>query len=965
MTKLLKKVAISVCALLAFCCLAVGCDIIDYDPMSANSVNYTVQVSAEDNTSVKGIDVVFNKDGETVATYILDETGVVVADLPAAEYTVTLGNLPEGYALSAEKVTPADRSLIALVVVKANYSVIVHADDDIAFDGMKVSFYTEEALNEFELDSTGKVEVNLPVDAYQVTVGNIPTGYKCDAVVNTGDSFETIVFYVEKTFATPVSVETVNFADGVNDLYEVEMANYVQNASTDTVLVEVKDSKDAAYISVRPPFVGKYRVSVEGLVITEYPYSTYINGISPVGSGVGTYEYEVSSTYFYKEVENVDTGEVTTVPAEEYSDVFQFTLAEGTKGGAFVVTIERFGEETPDTTVRVTVDGTDLPYADESNYDEYFVAAPVPYGTEVVYNIYDGYFHIGDEYGDILYVATSAANRYYNDTFASAYGAGQPLTYSVIDDEGNVTIYDFSKYILEDLVIRDTSLGLYPCTMQLYKFLHGFVELTGYYLDGVAEEDQWLAFCYKYEDMGNGEFSRPFVSEFGSYVAEAGFYESVAYKFTAEESTTVTVVTEQANANIEIYLSEYSFWPDYTITGAGKYSFELAEGASFKVVVADIDYNAAEIPFTVTTALVYDMPTSGTGTDVDPFVIGAGIYQAKNAPSISDWTASPVYYTFVAKYAGKVTVKNAEGEANIFIDGENSSTYEYMDFIFGTGSYTFTVSAGDVIVLRILSNGAVDNVEFEVSFAVTYGTPTAGDGSDVTPFVVADGVYQAKNAPSAWGFGAAPIFYTYVSTIDGTVTVELFEGELNADISGYSSTYEYMDNVNSYNTSYTYDVSVGTEIYLQVFSAGDTADDIEFSISSKVSTGGDGGDDVVVGSDAANAAVIVLGESTVSVTYTDYGGWGFCGYYWYKFECTTTGTYKLSSSDMNAKFNVYDGMTGVNNYEYLSFSGHEDFQSDTEIYCTFTAVAGNTYYISVSSNASQDHTYSFNFANIA
>ena len=159
MTKLLKKVAISVCALLAFCCLAVGCDIIDYDPMSANSVNYTVQVSAEDNTSVKGIDVVFNKDGETVATYILDETGVVVADLPAAEYTVTLGNLPEGYALSAEKVTPADRSLIALVVVKANYSVIVHADDDIAFDGMKVSFYTEEALNEFELDSTGKVEV--------------------------------------------------------------------------------------------------------------------------------------------------------------------------------------------------------------------------------------------------------------------------------------------------------------------------------------------------------------------------------------------------------------------------------------------------------------------------------------------------------------------------------------------------------------------------------------------------------------------------------------------------------------------------------------------------------------------------------------------------------------------------------------------------------------------------------------
>lgn len=183
----------------------------DYDEVTVNSsardieivltvkkVDYSVTVKDKNNNAATGVTVTWTGKNGTSGTgsATTDASGKASCKLSYGDYTVTLGNLPEGNFYDGGKdVSGANPSLTfnlraANAEVK-DYRVSVRSEGELVFKKFLVMVYSgQNAIAGGETDDNGVFSFSAEAGVYSVRAQNIPTGYKSEDLTLTADALE-------------------------------------------------------------------------------------------------------------------------------------------------------------------------------------------------------------------------------------------------------------------------------------------------------------------------------------------------------------------------------------------------------------------------------------------------------------------------------------------------------------------------------------------------------------------------------------------------------------------------------------------------------------------------------------------------------------------------------------------------------------------------------------------------------
>lgn len=180
--------------------------------------------------------------------------------------------------------------------------------------------------------------------------------------------------------------------------------------------------------------------------------------------------------------------------------------------------------------------------ADDCNDGE--IPVDVPYSSDYFYDETCGYYRLGtkDNPGKIIHVAiTACAERLMGEmSFAYVDGAGNNLAIGDGKDaEGNFIVKEYAYFIAqkEDGSNSDNcyvnfvnSDGMYPVNQELYDFLNLYVKKNPPLdVENIAAEDVWLAACYTFEAIEEGEELNPIIISDGMADVTTFEYDWIYY----------------------------------------------------------------------------------------------------------------------------------------------------------------------------------------------------------------------------------------------------------------------------------------------------------------------------------------------------------------------------------------------------------------------------------------------------
>ena len=522
---------------------------------------YAVTVTDENRNPVTGVQIYLDVNGESrnIAT---NANGNAYTRLEPGTYKATL-KIPVGYEARTtefqltEAIPTISVKLDTVVVEKLTYSVHVVDEDNMSVAGALVSIgnvfgYTDEA---------GTVSFELPRDSYTVAVS--AEGFTDTAASFFGDATEMTVTLVKGEGDV---ANGVTYSVTVRDYFGGPLSNvtvsFVKNGTT--VAMKAVDGTGTAS---RVLEAGDYTVALsfasgayhyEPVTLTGDAPTATVTAVSKLsGDYVSTYVgemYSVSTGATYAELQPGVMNYFLFAPAQ--AGYYSFTTADSADvigywgGNLFYITdqtsaveyvnntfklnikqeavdsglaynigvmgdedcilvIQRLGDaltdiydlpwstewmegvELPDEQFRVTETGT-LTYVDVSQSYDLVLGS-------------DGYYHIGDAQGPVLYLRLDEYARYIS--FEDLLANGGMKVYFFNEDGSFLKKEEYTDYMNACVTCMDAVNGLYPVTetmayiLQTYgEYVQWFDVQSGSYLfgDTVVEPDSmWLfACCY-------------------------------------------------------------------------------------------------------------------------------------------------------------------------------------------------------------------------------------------------------------------------------------------------------------------------------------------------------------------------------------------------------------------------------------------------------------------------------------
>lgn len=545
----------------------------------------------------------------------------------------------------------------------------------------------------------------------------------------------------------------------------------------------------------------------------------------------GLYVIEVSftlneTTYCFENVtitsKNYGTESITEVPGATAEDPSTYTINEGAEPTVYTVEIEQ---------------GIDV----KNPYDP----------ADLLFTSYDIVDAEGNVLGDTITIEQNVDTAFYFDNLLpeSALWAFATVTFS---GEGVNPEFDFSNMAAYNNGLH-ASFNLY----EHYINLRSKAAVDTTYTLTVSVNGVAKTYTVKVVEAVPTEIISGQVSEFyGSTILDP----VTSIEMSAGEQFVLGAHLDKAVGDIVFAIDGttvnpmnygfFSVWSDIAFTYVDGVSLSLSELAvgTHTVTISATANADLTVSYTVTVteggSTVGPEIGTGSGTDSDPFVIGAGDHTCA-FPGGYNY----VFYQFVAPSAGELTITMTSAD---YYWGTGSGAYMLENWGATFATKTLTVSSGEKVWIGISTNSATAaEVTFTVAFEATAGgegggdvggeavTPSAGDGSLETPFVITQsGTYNVDVTIDGY------VYYIVNVTENGTISLSFEGNEWNY---GYG-TFNFDLCNGGFSPTANQDVTAGQTFYLKVSCYGVDSANITFTIDIPGSVeGGDvtpGGDDM-------------------------------------------------------------------------------------------------------------------------
>lgn len=246
----------------AACVVLIACN-------SGEKFEYTVTVIGEDEvTGVSDVTVKWSNGG-VKASAKTDGNGKATASIAAANYKVTLDNLPEGLTYDPPTVTSQSRGIsIYLARATVEYSVTVKKSDNTPASGVTVNWRkaNNASAAQATTDGAGKASTNLSYGDYSITLSNLPAetyylGIKTVSGAQPDATFDLL------------SGTTANFSVNVKSEGGLKFKNYTVTAYSGEQVAASAETNEDGTATVTLPVGASYTVRVEN-VPEGYTYTT-------------------------------------------------------------------------------------------------------------------------------------------------------------------------------------------------------------------------------------------------------------------------------------------------------------------------------------------------------------------------------------------------------------------------------------------------------------------------------------------------------------------------------------------------------------------------------------------------------------------------------------------------------------------------------------------------------------------
>ena len=525
--------------------------------------------------------------------------------------------------------TENSESSSASASVEKSYTFSVVDDNGEGVLGAKIVVKNDgQVVKELLTDSTGCVTATLQVGSI-VSVTDLPSGYACEGEQKLGALVTEIEFKLVKSYISPTKGD-----GGPYSRYEIKLPENSLGKELDEglYLVEISEANEEVFFSFDPSRTGMYRITSLGeldaklnayAATSQTLYRQEDKDSDDISETDKNFQhlFEVTPTYFYRYEDANRDGELTEdekVENTEHRYTFALTLNDGAVG-SYAFKIEYVSEDwiTPEVEY-VTVNKEPSIQIAQFTAPEgkTLVEAPYNYYDDLVFNEEDGYYHANGKDGPIAVVnLLGKQDRFLNGNTLSAIAEEHPPVFTFVtetkyDENGyciKIVKTNYSNLVLNDYGSKADENGMYPLTKDLYEFFYWYIVKAGNSininlpsdLDTSVQVENWAAECmaavwlYCDEDeipkqevvvVPDGSYDNPYViEELGTYgysltnQSGATNYDSDEYHtFVAPQAGNLKIVTQNANANIEIVNKTTN--EKVTIKGEGETTIAVSEG---------------------------------------------------------------------------------------------------------------------------------------------------------------------------------------------------------------------------------------------------------------------------------------------------------------------------------------------------------------------------------------------------
>ena len=488
-----------------------GCDKSLAPQNPDEKITLTIKVVDGEGNALTGAKVQICKEGEACQKPVsLDENGTAAFSVEPGVYYATLSSLPEGYTeeVSGAKYYFGNSTKITVTLTKEEPTALDYKVTVVDAAGNPVSdiivyLKKDGAQVGFNVALGNTLVFNLPTDTYSVELEFTGTEYfyEKDKCILTPDESElTVTLYL-----APTEKEVVYAVPKDGSDHKPYNAYYLGEGST---YVTIK-ADEMTYFLFRPQRGGIYEFYAD--TARELYTGYYGNPLAALASN--TAELDESGKKIILNIRDSSVG----------GEFLIGVRSDEKKTVNCIFTIDRISDpiRTPE----------DEPYQQITSKLE---LSPLVLGGEgltvnvtniditqkvtVVLNNSDGYYHLGDENGPIVYVRITTKSNYI-DSFSTICGTSAMHCY-FYDEEGNFVKKElYNELISEYAAVADEKTGLYPLTEEMAAAIKnhgnyvGWWQATGanYIFTGtpIDVESAWLYACATVEITETNDTTEP------------------------------------------------------------------------------------------------------------------------------------------------------------------------------------------------------------------------------------------------------------------------------------------------------------------------------------------------------------------------------------------------------------------------------------------------------------------------